>query len=139
MIWPAQVLSFRADAQVHGTSLDLTLQPLDGVSQAARRRAMDRDRRRASPPTAGSRPTSAPSPCRSEAYPLLDDPFLTVNEFVLTGATTSSDGFCGSVSGYAQVFGREPSDRIRLEGSTFGAVRITGDTLPSPVSACPGR
>ena len=78
-------------------------------------------------------------PVPVEAYPLLGDPFLTVNEFVLTGATISSDGFCGSVSGYAQVFGAEPSDRIRLEGSTFGAVRITGDTLPSPVSACPGR
>ena len=44
VIWPAQILSFRADAQVHGTSLDLTLQPLDGVSKAARGRAMDRNR-----------------------------------------------------------------------------------------------
>ena len=77
-------------------------------------------------------------PVPPEAYPLLNDPFLTVNEFVLTGKTTSSDGFCGNVGGYAQVFGTQPSDRIRLEGSTFGAVRITGDTLPSPVSACPG-
>ena len=46
VIWPAQTLSFRADAQVHGTSLDLTLQPLDGVSKRARGRAVDRDRRR---------------------------------------------------------------------------------------------
>ena len=72
-----------------------------------------------------------------QAYPLLGDPLLTVNEFVLTGATTSSDGFCGSVGGYAQVFGTQPSDRIRLEGSTFGAVRITGDALPTPVTTCP--
>ena len=67
-----------------------------------------------------------------EAYPLLNDPFLTVNEFVLTGKTTSTDSFCGFVSGYAQVIGMSPSDRIRLEGSTFGAARITGDTLPTP-------
>jgi len=60
----------------------------------------------------------------------------TVNEFVLDGATTSSDGFCGSVAGYAQVFGTQPSDRIRLEGSTFGAVRIIGDALPAPATAC---
>jgi hypothetical protein len=72
-----------------------------------------------------------------EAYPFLNDPFLTVNEFVLSGATTSSDGFCGSVAGYAQVYGSEPSDRIRLEGSTFGAERITGGALPTPVTSCP--
>ena len=72
-----------------------------------------------------------------EAYPLLSDPFLTVNEFVLSGATTSSDGLCGSVGGYGQVFGTQPSDRIRLEGSTFGAVRITGNALPTPMTICP--
>jgi hypothetical protein len=59
-----------------------------------------------------------------------------VNEFVLTGATTSTDAFCGSIGGYAQVYGTSPSDRIRLEGSTFGAVRIDGDPLPAPVGAC---
>src|SRR5438876_5766759 len=42
----------------------------------------------------------------------------------------------GSVAGYAQVFGTQPSDRIRLEGSTFGAVRIIGDALPPPATAC---
>ena len=72
------------------------------------------------------------------AYPLLDDPLLTVNEFALTAETTSADSFCGVVGGYAQVFGTSPSDRIRLEGSTFAAMRISGDTLPTPVSACAG-
>jgi hypothetical protein len=72
------------------------------------------------------------------AYPLLNDPLLTVNEFMLTGETTSTDSFCGVVSGYAQVFGTSPSDRIRLEGSTFAGTRITGDSLPTPVSSCPG-
>lgn len=69
-----------------------------------------------------------------------NDPFLTVQGFTLTGKITSADGFCGSVSGYAQIlgplFGMSPSDRIRLEGSTFGATRISGDALPTPVSAC---
>jgi len=136
VIWPAQVLSFRADVQVHGTSLDLTLQPLDGVSKVsvgAPWSAMD------VPMSADGRFTAdfGTQPVPVQAYPLLGDPLLTVNEFVVTGATTSSNGFCGSVGGYAQVFGTQPSDRTRLEGSTFGAVRITGDGLPAPVTTCP--
>jgi hypothetical protein len=75
-------------------------------------------------------------PVPQEAYPLLADPFLSVSDFVLNGAMTSSDGFCGSIAGYAQVYGSEPSDRIRLEGSTFGAVRIVGDVLPEAVASC---
>src|SRR5262249_2170871 len=136
VIWPARILSFRADAQVHGTRLDLALQPLDGVSQApvgppwvATDVAISADGRFMA--DFGSQPVPL------EAYPSLGDPLLTVNEFVLTGATTSSDGFCGFVSGYARVFGTQPSDRIRLEGSTFGAVRITGNGLPAPVTTCP--
>jgi len=136
VIWPAQTLSFRADAQVTGASLDLALQPLDGVTRTPI----------GTPWTATGVPiavdgtftaafgTQAVPP---EAYPLLNDPFLTVNEFVLTGVTTSTDGFCGSVGGYGQVYGMDPSDRIRLEGSTFGARRIAGMTLPPPVAACP--
>ena len=80
---------------------------------------------------------SGTQPVPLEAYPLLGGPLLTVNEFVLSGATTSSDGFCGLVGGYAQVFGTQPSDRTHLEGSTFGAVRITGDALPTPLTTCP--
>src|SRR5262249_5084891 len=76
-------------------------------------------------------------PVPVQAYPLLGDPLLTVNEFVLSGATTSGDGFCGFVGVYAQVFGAQPSDRTRLEGSTFGAVRISGTALPMPVTTCP--
>src|SRR5262249_16681801 len=136
VIWPAQILSFRADAQVHGTSLDLTLQPLDGVSKApvgspwmATDVAISADGRF----TADFGVQHVPA----QAYPLLNDPFLTVNQFVLSGATTSAAGLGGSVGGYGQVFGTEPSDRIRLEGSTFGAVRITGGALPTPVTACP--
>jgi hypothetical protein len=136
VIWPAQILSFRAETQLHGTSLDVTLQPLDGVSKvplgtpwSVTGVTMSADGRFVT--DFGTQHVPA------AAYPLLNDPLLTVNEFVLTGATTSSDGFCGSVAGYAQVYGTEPSDRIRLEGSTFGAVRITGDALPTAVTTCP--
>ena len=136
VIWPAQTLAFRADVQVHGASLDLALQPLDGMSKVpvgapwtVTGGAISADGRF----TANFGTQHVPA----EAYPLLDDPLLTVHEFVLTGVTTSADGFCGSVGGYAQVYGIQPSDRIRLEGSTFGAARIIGDTLPSPTTACP--
>src|SRR5262249_17194564 len=113
VIWPAQVLSFRADVQVHGTSLDLALQPLDGVTKApvgvpwtATNVALSADGRFTA--------DFGTQPVPQQAYPLLGDPFLTVNEFVLSGATTSADGFCGSITGYAQVFGTHPSDRTRL-------------------------
>jgi hypothetical protein len=136
VIWPAQILSFRADVQQHGTSLDLALQPLDAVSKApvgvpwtATGVAISTDGRFTA--------DFGTQPVPTEAYPLLADPFLTVDEFVLSGVTTSGDGFCGSVAGYSQVFGAHPADRIRLEGSTFGAVRITGAALPPPVTACP--
>jgi hypothetical protein len=76
-------------------------------------------------------------PVPVEAFPILNDPFLTLVELALTGATTSADGFCGYITGYAQVFAIAPSDRVRVEGSTVGAVRITGDTLPLPVASCP--
>lgn len=137
VIWPAQTLSFRAEAVVHDENLlDLSLQPIDAVTKAPV----------GDPWIATDVPISTKGQLTAtfgtqhvpvEAYPLLDDPFLTVNEFVLSGATTSSDGFCGSISGYGQVYGTQPSDRIRLEGSTFGAAPITDDALPEPVSACP--
>jgi len=135
VIWPAQILSFRADVQVHGTMLDLSLQPLDGVTKVpvgaswtATNVVIAGDGRFAA--------AFGTQPVPQEAYPLLADPFLSVSDFVLNGAMTSSDRFCGSIAGYAQVYGSEPSDRIRLEGSTFGAVRITGGTLPTPVASC---
>jgi hypothetical protein len=121
---------------VNGTSLDLTLQPLDdttklpvGAPWTATGVALSADGRF----TADFGSQAVPL----AAYRFLNDPVLTVHQFVLTGATTSADGFCGFVTGYAQVLGSEPSDRIRLEGSTFGAVRITGSALPAPVSGCP--
>ena len=55
----------------------------------------------------------------------------------LNGKTVSADSFCGNVGGYAQTIGNKVSDQVQLRGSTFGAVRITGDVLPAPVGACP--
>ena len=84
------------------------VQPLDGVSKVpvgapwtATDVAISADGR--------FRADFGTQPVPRETYPLLSDPFLSVNEFVLSGVTTSSDGFCGSVCGYAQVY----CERIR--------------------------
>ncbi len=37
---------------------------------------------------------------------------------------------------YRDLFGQAWTIRIRLEGSTFGATRVVGNTLPPPVSSC---
>ena len=44
-------------------------------------------------------------PLPVQAFSVLQDPLLTVHDFTLTGKTVSTDEFCGSVSGYSQVFG----------------------------------
>jgi hypothetical protein len=135
VIWPAQPIFFSAAASVHGGMLDLTLQVLDQVTKAA----VGAPWSITGVPLGGDGRFVADFGTQyvpPAAYPVLNDPFLTVHEFILTGTTISKDSFCGYVSGYGQVTGTHVSDRIRLEGSTFGAVRITGDTLPPPVSAC---
>jgi hypothetical protein len=135
VIWPTQPVFFTADVRLHDQQLDLTLQPLDAVTLAAV----------GTPWTVTDVPVGddgsfaadfGTQALAAEAYPLLNDPFLTVNEFTLVGKTTSPDSLCGYTTGYAQVFGTSVSDRTRLEGSTFAATRIIGDTLPPPVSAC---
>ena len=136
VIWPTMPVYFTADVLLHDQALDLTLQPLDAVTLAPV----------GTPWTVANVALAADGsfaadfgmqPLPAAAYPLLNDPFLTVNEFTLVGKTTPAAGFCGYVTGYAQVFGNRVSDRTRLEGSTFGATPITGDTLPPPVSGCP--
>jgi hypothetical protein len=136
VIWPAQALYFTATVAVHGSSLDFTLQPLDGTTYAPVGDAWNVPD--VSLEVDGSFTVSfGERPLPAAAYPLFDDPFLTLGDFTLIGKTTSKDAFCGSVSGYAQVLlPPRVSDRLRLEGSTFGATRITGDTLPAPVSSC---
>ncbi len=135
VIWPAEALYMRADVSVHDQSLDLSLQPLDPESKAPVGTAW----------TVTDVPIGADGSFSAdfgrqlvpaEAYPLLNDPFLTVNDFVLTGKTLSADSFCGDAGGYGQVLGSSPADRIGLDGSTFGARRIIGDTLPMPAGSC---
>jgi hypothetical protein len=135
VIWPAQPVFFAAEARVHGTSLDLTLEPLDaktlaplgapwgvtGVAIAADGSFIADFGTRAVP---------------VEAYPLLNDPFLTLHELTLLGKTTSPDSFCGNVGGYAQIFGDRTSDRVRLEGTTFGTTRFSDSTPPAAASSC---
>src|SRR6185436_10325613 len=137
VIWPAQTLSFRADVVVHGgTSLDLTLQPLDDLTNTP----VGAPWITTNVPLSAAGEFSAPfgtQPVPTAAYPLLNDPLLTVQELVLRGVTTSSDGFCGSIAGFGQTYGTNPSDRIRREGSPFGAARILNDALPAPVGRCP--
>jgi hypothetical protein len=135
VIWPDMAVSFTASVDIEGEDFTLKLQPLDAVTHAA----------------VGAQWISASGSLDSDghfsaafdtqpvpplAYPLLNDPFLTLNDLVFTGQTTGPDRFCGNVLGYGQVFGVSPSDRVRLEGTTFGAVRITGSTLPAPINAC---
>lgn len=134
VIWPTEAVFFTADVAVHGSTLDVTLQPLDGITKEpvgpewmATTVAVATDGRFAA--DFGTQPLPA------AAYPLLDDPQLMLGDFTLTFKTTSPDTFCGNIDGYAQVL-PGTSNRIQLSGTTFGAVRITGDTLPAPVSSC---
>jgi hypothetical protein len=72
-----------------------------------------------------------------EAFPLLEDPFLSLNDIVLSGVVATDEVFCGVVTGYAQVYGSSVSDRLDLAGTTFGAARIHGDAMPEAVTSCP--
>jgi hypothetical protein len=134
VIWPAQPVFFTADVSVNGASLDFTLQPVDGTTKVPLGPAWEVT----GIPIAddgsftvdfGSR--NLPGP----AYPLINDPLLVLEDFTLTGKTTSMDTFCGNVTGDARVLPHN-SDKLPLEGSTFGAARITGGTLPAPISSC---
>jgi len=136
VIWPSEPLLFLADARVAGARFDLTLQPLEPVNLepvgdpwSATGVPIEAD---------GSFAAAFPAvTLASEAYPILDAPIpLNLRDLVLRGKTTSPDSFCGTVEGRVQLL-FPPSDRIQLEGSTFGAVRAAGGSLPAPVSSCP--
>jgi hypothetical protein len=135
VIWPDVPVFFAASVAVQGPSLNVQLQPLDAATLAPIGAAWT--------PTSGALASDGRftlelgrQPVPPEAYPLLNDPFLTLNDLVLTGQTTGPDSFCGNVLGYGQVFGVSPADRVRLEGTTYGAARITGATLPAPINSC---
>lgn len=135
VIYPVQTISFQATVALRGTSLDLTLQPLDAMTKMA----VGVPWKVTGVALASDATFSANFGTQSmppEAFALLSDPFLKFNDFVMTGKATSADAFCGYVTGHAQIVGMSPSDRIDLAGSSFGAARTTG-SLPEPVSRCP--
>jgi len=135
VIWPSNPVFFTAEIAFHGSAFDMTLQPLDQESKTPVGKAKTVAGVSFQPDGSfvvdfGS--LEVPGP----AYPVIDESIpLPLKEFKLTGKTTSSDGFCGYASGYAELL-PTPSDRIPLEGSTFGAVRIQGPGLPDPVTSC---
>ncbi len=135
VIWPRNPVFFAADLAVRGRIVDLTLQPLrqdtkTPVGRAATIAGIPFQSDGSFVADFGS--LEVPGP----AYPVIDESIpLPLKEFKLTGKTTSNDGFCGYASGYAELL-PTPADRIPLEGSTFGAVRIQGPDLPEPVSSC---
>jgi hypothetical protein len=135
VFWPAEIVLFRASARVDAAGLTLTLQPLDrdtrdpvGEPWVAAPAPIDAD--------GHFRATFGSQMVPLQSYPRLGDPLLGVREFVLEGKTTAATTFCGNVLGYAQVFGDRVSDRIRLEGSTFGATPMLDGASVTPVVAC---
>jgi hypothetical protein len=137
VIWPSNPMSFRADVLVNGSSIDLSLQPL----------AFETKEPIGDPWELGGLPIEADGSFVAdfgardlpiETYPIVDiEGSIDIESFILTGKTTSTDGLCGGLGGYAQFLTQSAADRISLDGSSFGAVRIEGATLPEPVFSCP--
>ena len=81
----------------------------------------------------GTRSVPAASLSRSSS-----DPLLTVNEFVLTGVTTSTRRFLRRPSAaMPRCSGRSRRTESASRGRRSARVRITGDALPTPVTTCP--
>jgi len=135
VIWPTQPVFFYAYVIVKGSRLDFTLQPLEPTTKEP----VGPPWTKRNVPIADDGSFTVDFGTKllpSAAYPVLESPIpLTLEGFRLTGKTISNDLFCGNVTGRVQVLPGN-SDRILLSGSTFGASRITGDTLPEPVSSC---
>lgn len=136
VIYPKAGISFTATMTVHDGKLDLSMQPLDGNTRKPIGDTWDVT---GVPIDANGhfKASFDGVPLPEKAFTLLADPFLILNELVFEGTWISSDLFCGNLSGYAQVFGDSPSDRMDLLGSTFGAARVEGATIPTAVVACP--
>jgi hypothetical protein len=137
VIWPSRLLSFRADVSMSSSTMALSLQPLDIDTRQPVGDPWELD----DVPIEADGSFTADFGKRdlpSRAYPIVDaDVAFPLESFVLSGKTLSTDEFCGAVGGYAQFLTQSPADRINLVGSSFGAVRIDGDTLPPSVAACP--
>lgn len=136
VIWPGNPMFFRADVTVNASSVDLSLQPLDIDSKepvGATWEVSDVPFEADGSFVADFGKQELPH----RAYPIVDaDVGVPIESFILTGKTTSADGFCGALGGYAQFLTKSPADRINLDGSRFGAVRITDAELPEAVDRC---
>ncbi len=146
VIWPSEPVYFTADLVVRGSALSFTLQPLERAAYVERGEAVpvgDSWTVRNVPIAAdgsfavnfGSRSLPA------AAYPVIDETIpLSLEDFVLTGKTTSPDSFCGGIEGYVQILPLPldlfKADIVLLYGSKFGARRISGPALPDPVASC---
>ncbi|MFO0611778.1 MAG: sialidase family protein [Polyangiaceae bacterium] len=138
VIYPSETLLFRTHLTFHDDSVDVKMQPLDKVTGADVGDAWEATG--ATIDAAGRfTATFALQYLPLEAFPLLEDPFLSLNDVELSGVVASDELFCGVVTGFAQVYGTSPSDRIDLAGTTFGAPRIHAGKTPEPVLACPAR
>jgi hypothetical protein len=148
VIWPSEPVYFTAEVVMHGgSSLDFTLQPLEraafveeelavpvGDSWTVRNVPIETDGSFSVDFGRRSLPAAA--------YPVIDETIpLSLEDFVLTGKTTSQDSFCGGIEGFVQVLPLPldvlKADVVFLYGSKFGATRITGPELPDPVGSCP--
>jgi len=147
VIWPSEPVYFTADVAVDDSTLDFTLQALERAAYVDEGLAVPVG----DPWTVANVPIEADGSFTvvfgsrslpAAAYPVIDETIpLSLEDFVLTGKTTSADSFCGGIEGYVQVlplpFEILKADVILLYGSKFGATRITGPALPEPVSSCP--
>ncbi len=146
VIWPSEPVYFTADVVMNGPALDFTLQPLEKGAYEEEGLAVPVGDAWTvtNVPIEGDGSFTVRFGSRSlpaAAYPVIDETIpLSLEDFVLTGKTTSPDSFCGGIEGYVRVLPLPldilKADLIFLYGSTFGALRITDPTLPEPVSSC---
>jgi hypothetical protein len=148
VIWPSNPLFFRAEVGVNGSTVDLTLQPLDiDTKEPVGDPDLPAEDLAKVPWVLTDLPIEADGSFTADfgkrdlpwrAYPIVDFEFnFPLESFVLIGKTLSTDQLCGAVGGYSQFLTKNPADRINLDGSSFGAVRIEGETLPEVVDRCP--
>jgi hypothetical protein len=111
VIYPSQTLLFRAHLEVTGDAVQLSMRPLAKETGADLGEVWE--------PTEllvedGGR-FSARFDLQHlplEAFPLLEDPFLVLNDIVLHGVILGPDRVCGAATGVAQVFGTSVADAL---------------------------
>jgi hypothetical protein len=122
-------LSFRADVQVHGTMLDLSLQPLDGLTKVPWAGV---DRHRVLMPRWRIRRRFRHPTVPQGAYPLLADPFLTVDDSPQRRDDLERRILLSPSPATPRCTGPGRPDRIRLEDRRSAR-------CASPATRCPRR